>query len=483
MTDIARIVEPPLVDGPIAGTAFTAYAAFDLAALGYLEEEYFLSGQARAYEIDGARGSDGRWSVTPAGSAAYTTRIVVRRPVNPDRFNGTVAVEWLNVSAGTDAEPDWACTHRHIIREGFAWVGVSAQKAGIDGGGIAAGPHLKSVDPDRYTTLRHPGDAFSYDIFSQAGRVLRDSRGRQPLGPLSPARLIAMGESQSAAFLVTYVNAVDPMARAYDGYLIHGRGAAGANLDGFRLTPVTAAGQPAPDPAAARAARARTPERVRDDVRVPVLTLQSETDVASMGGGLARGPDGERFRLWEVAGAAHADTYLIKGAARDTGALSADELAAALAPSAGLPGFSTATPINSGPQQHYVSQAALAQLDSWVRGEAAPPEAARLELTADGGAFAADQHGIALGGVRTPWVDVPVAVLSGLGQEGGAGFTFLFGTTRPFSAEQLEHLYPGGRVSYLEQFGESLDRAVDRGFILEADAAEIRSLAAASYPK
>jgi hypothetical protein len=463
---MSPMVEPPLVDGPIAGTAFTAYASFDLAALGYLEEEYFLSGQAQAYEIDGARGSDGRWSVSPAGSARYTTRLVVRRPLDTGRFNGTVAVEWLNVSAGTDAEPDWACTHRHLIREGFAWVGVSAQKAGIDGGGIAEGPHLKSVDPGRYKLLSHPGDAFSYDIFSQVGRVLRDSRGRRPLGSLSPARLIAMGESQSAAFLVTYVNAVDPVARGYDGYLIHGRGASGANLDGFRLPP----------------ARTRTPERIRDDIRVPVLTLQSETDVASMGGGLARGPDGERFRLWEVAGAAHADTYLIKGAALDTGALSAGELAAALAPVTEVHGFSTGTPINSGPQQHYVAQAALAQLDSWVRGGAAPAEAARLELAEEGGAFAADRHGIALGGVRTPWVDVPVAVLSGLGQEGGAGFTFLFGTTRPFSAQQLGQLYPGGRASYLEQFGKSLDQAVAKGFILEADAEEIRQLAAAAYP-
>jgi alpha/beta hydrolase family protein len=118
---------------------------------------------------------------------------VVRRPLDTGRFNGTVAVEWLNVSAGTDAEPDWACTHRHLIREGFAWVGVSVQKAGIDGGGIADGPHLKSVDHGRYKLLSHPGDAFSYDIFSQVGRVLRDSRGRRPLGSLSPARLIAMG--------------------------------------------------------------------------------------------------------------------------------------------------------------------------------------------------------------------------------------------------------------------------------------------------
>lgn len=472
----------PAVVGPVAGTAFTAYAGFDLARLGYAEEEYFLSGQSRGYRIDGARGSDGRWAGSPGSSAGFTTRVVVRRPLDPERFNGTVAVEWLNVSAGTDAEPDWACTHRHLIREGFAWAGVSAQKAGIDGGGIAEGPHLKRARPDRYQALSHPGDAFSYDIFSQAGRVLRGSGEHQLLGPLRPERLIAMGESQSAAFLVTYVNAVDPVSRVYDGYLIHGRGAAGAGIDGFRRGRAAGA-EAARDPGAARAVMARTPERIRDDVRVPVLTLQSETDVAGLGGGLARSPDGERFRLWEVAGAAHADTYLIAGAARDTGALSASELAAALAPVAEFQGLSTGALVNSGPQQHYVSQAALAALDRWARGGAPPAGAAPLELAEDGGAFATDRHGIALGGVRTPWVDVPVAVLSGLREPGGPGFTFLLGTTRPFSAPQLRQLYPGGRDSYLEQFDSSLDQAVSQGFILAADAPEIRQLAAAAYPQ
>src|SRR5580700_1406741 len=139
MSDPGHTPDVPAVGGPVAGNAFTAYAAFDLAALGYLEEEYFLSGQACAYKIDGERGSDGRWAATPGDSAGYLTRIVVRRPLDAGRFNGTVTVKWLNVSAGTDAEPDWACTHRHLIREGFAWAGVSAQRAGIEGGGLAEG--------------------------------------------------------------------------------------------------------------------------------------------------------------------------------------------------------------------------------------------------------------------------------------------------------------------------------------------------------
>ena len=64
--------------------------------------------------------------------AQYTTRAVVMRPIDPHRFNGTVVVEWLNVSGGADAGPDWILAHNELIREGFAWVGVSAQKVGVD---------------------------------------------------------------------------------------------------------------------------------------------------------------------------------------------------------------------------------------------------------------------------------------------------------------------------------------------------------------
>ena len=230
MTDSARIPDSPIVEGPIPGKAATQFAPYDLSELGYVEEEYLVSGEAQAYAP-----LSGQWLLSPVDRSEYRTRFVVRRPLDPSRFNGTLIVEWLNVTGGTDVEPDWALMHRHIIREGFAWVGASAQKAGIDGGGLIEGQnHIKVLDPDRYGTLNHPGDAYSYDMFSQIGRILRDNTAGGPLGPLVAARLIACGHSQSAAFLVTYLNAIDPVAAVYDGYLVHGRGATGSNLDGFR---------------------------------------------------------------------------------------------------------------------------------------------------------------------------------------------------------------------------------------------------------
>jgi Alpha/beta hydrolase domain len=465
--------------GPVPGTPVSTLGAFDLGRLGYLVQEWFLAGTATSWRAAGPIGDDGRWSVDVAGSAPFETRLLVCRPANPRRFNGTVVVEWLNVSGGGDGSPDWFFLHRHLMREGMAWVGVSAQKAGIDGGGLFdSGQHLKNVAFDRYWALTHPGDAFSFDVFSQAGSALRTGAG--PLADLDIQTLLAVGESQSATFLVTYVNAVDPGAGIYDGFMIHGRGASGASLEGEMIARRISEGETL-DLASRRDAE-RPGHRIREDARVPVITVQSETDVMMFAGLRARQHDGDRFRLWEIAGAAHFDTYGLIAAHRDDGTLTAAELAALLAPTDEVIGQKAASLVNSGPQQHYVLEAAIAHLEVWVRHGSPPPGAGRLETTGgDEPALAVDQLGIARGGVRTPWVDVPVAVLSGLGQE-GAGFTVLFGITRPLDEGQLERLYPDGREEYLAAFERHLDEAIASGFVLQTDRAEILALAAAASP-
>ena len=148
---------------------------FDLAPLGYVEEEFFVSGTATAYTSAAPLGSDGRWTATPGDDR----RLHDPRPGAPPgvapRFNGTVIVEWLNVSGGLDAAPDWIFAHTMLMREGYAWVGVSAQLVGVDGSGGPLGLNLslKAVNPVRYAPLVHPGDSFSYDMFSQVAQALR----------------------------------------------------------------------------------------------------------------------------------------------------------------------------------------------------------------------------------------------------------------------------------------------------------------------
>src|SRR5207302_6255881 len=121
--------------------------------------------------------------------------------------------------------------------------------------------------------------------------------------------------------------------------------------------------------------------RIREDARVPVITVQSETDVIMFAGLRARQPDGHRFRLWEIAGAAHFDTYGLVAAHRDDGSLTASELAALLAPFDEVFGQKAGSPVNSGPQQHYVLNAAVAHLEAWVRAGSPPPGADHLATT------------------------------------------------------------------------------------------------------
>jgi hypothetical protein len=214
---------------------------------------------------------------------------------------------------------------------------------------------------------------------------------------------------------------------------------------------------------------------------VPVLVLQSETDVILLGGQWARQPDSDRFRLWEMAGAAHADTYTVSAGRHDDGSLSGERFAELLRPTTNLLIGQTDTPVNAGPQQHYVAQAALDHLVRWVLEGVAPPSAPRLEVADSGVDFHKDAQGNVLGGIRTPWVDVPVATFSGLGQAGDS-FAFLFGQTSPFDEARLSDLYPGGISEYLEKFEASLDTTIAAGFVRAEDRAEILSIAAASYP-
>jgi hypothetical protein len=451
----------PAVTGPIAGPGapFVASTFFDVTALGYVEEEFFLDGAATAFTSAAPLGSDGQWTASPAGiTAPYKTRILVRRPADPRVFSGTVMVEWLNVSGGLDAAPDWIFAHTWMMREGIAWVGVSAQRVGIEGGGgLGINLSLKAVNPARYGVLVHPGDSFSYDVFSQVAAALRGNPS--PLGGYEPERILAIGESQSAFRLVTYVNAIHPLAEVYDGYFIHSRAGGAAQL------------AQAPQPVV----ETPTPAFIRDDLDVPVLTFETESDLFLLDFLPARQPDARLIRLWEVAGTAHADAYQSGLGFNDVGPAALD-ITYAPPTSAPVPGIiECGMPVNQGPQQYVVS-AALAALGRWVRGGRAPRRMPRLEV--EGSAFVTDEHGNVLGGVRTPQLDVPIATYSGLGQTGSA-FCFLFGTTVKFDGADLAFLY-GSHDRYVARVKRAARRAVRRGAVLPLDAKAIIAAAEAS---
>jgi hypothetical protein len=444
------------VEGPIAGNAFVSATGFPLAAVGYEQAEYFISGTAHSYVSKDALGSDGEWLVTSADQAAYKTRILVYRPVNAAAFNGTVVIEWLNVSGGLDAAPDWTMAHNELIRNGYAWIGVSAQKVGIEGGGGGVvNLSLKKVDPVRYGSLLHPGDSFSYDIYTQAAQAVLQPRGIDPLAGLKIKHAIAAGESQSAFRMVTYVNAF-ASNELFDGFFIHSRGAGSAALS---QTPQAATPMP-------------SIVNVRSDLKVPVMMVQTESDLFLLGSYPNRQADSATFRLWEIAGTAHADTYTTLGA----GDLGNDpSFADVISTDTPVPGIITCDkPINSGPQ-HFVVSAALAALQQWIASGTAPANAPRLEVAGDPAAYVYDALGNVQGGIRTPYVDAPIAKLSGEGQS-GSGFCFLFGTTTLFDNTTLLNLYPT-HAAYVAAVNASVDSAVANGFLLAADGALIKTAA------
>jgi hypothetical protein len=436
---------------PVTGNPNLLLGAYDLATLGYGAEEFFVSGTARSYAAE--------------ENADYTTRIVVCRPTVGAEFNGTVIVEWLNVSGGIDAPAVWFMAHREITRAGLAYVAVSAQRVGIEGGDSLMGANmsLKAQDPERYSSLHHPGDQFSFDIYSQIGRLIRDGA----VDDLAPKHILAVGESQSAMFLTTYVNEVDCTAAVFDGFLVHSRFGPGAPLAG------------------SSALEASRPAPFRDDPRVPVLSVITETDLVDghlLGYQHARTPDNDRLRVWEIPGTAHADNYTIRVGFIDNGRAPLDDVVAAYAPTSELMGTSLSYCINFAPQHHYVLQAAVAGLHSWVRTGEPAPAARPMTLTeGDTPALVLDEHGLARDGVRTPWVDVPIARTSGLAPD-ESPMSFLFGSGEMFDEDTVNRLYPGGASDYLERFTAALDRAIEAGFIVGSDRTEILELAAAAFP-
>ena len=249
--------------------------------------------------------------------------------------------------------------------------------------------------------------------------------------------LLAVGESQSAFALTTFVNVVHEQAPVFRGFLVHSRGGAAMPL-----------GEPgvSMDP---RDYRGSAPTPIRDDLDVPVIMVETETDLLGALNYLpARQPDSGFVRLWEVAGTAHADRYVIG---------EFEELL-------GCP-----RPVNRG-QQAYVVRAALRWLDGWARGGDAAPTAERLEV--EGRSFVLDDAGNTRGGVRTPAVDASTELLRGDTEPDASYLCQLFGSTLPMDPALIRARY-ADRAAYLAAYAEAADAAIAAGFVLPEDRDEL----------
>jgi Alpha/beta hydrolase domain len=421
----------------------------DLASVGYVAEKFFLDGAAAAYEAQpGADLTvDGNWRFRQSRTAPFRTRVLVVRPLDMARFNGVVHVNWQNVTAGF--ELGTADFESDQLLDGFAWVGVSAQRVGVHG--LPGGEQfaLRGWDPERYGTLNHPGDHFSFDIYTQAARAI----GPAILGGGEARKLVASGASQSALRLRTYANAIQPMERLFDGFLFlvdFGRGA----------LPDTGDFDPATLPITT------VPLQIRDDLGVPALVFNTETEAPALFP--VRQPDTDMLRLWEVAGACH----MSGGASREALAplFARDGIAFRGGASAGAAIVQNPNILSYRPAY----RAAFHHFHAWLEGGPPPPPQARIEFeSADPPTIRRDHYGNALGGIRLPDLAVPTGEHRGRNDD---MLQWLFGYSRPFTAAELHQLYPN-QEAYLDQWHAALDRGVTDEFILPEDALAMKTVA------
>jgi hypothetical protein len=420
-------VPTPVVTGPVGDAGLRGHALwdswYDLADLGYAEDEYFISGIAKSH-------------ADPAQTAPYTTRILVRRPLDPAAFNGTVILDWVNVTAQFENAVDTLEAHQLFHRDGYAYVHVSAQAAGLC---CLPGLTPKTWDPVRYAAIDHPGDDYAFDIFSQIAQAMKRPPAVDPLAGLPVRRVIAVGQSQSGTRLRDYLIEVQPQAQVIDAFLVH---ADGSGEKQYPADPV-----------------------------VPVIQLLSEREATPDAPNISR-----NYRLWEVAGGAHQDFWIgvhqVQGQALRAvlGLRLAGDADAALHAQAGNYGerFDAGqyVCIVEGTQfpLRYAVMAAIHHLDRWLRDGTAPPEGPRYAFDA-GGALARDDDGNALGGIRLPPIEVPVASYR-------SDLCDLGGITIPFTDAELHRRYPT-HADYFCRMHAATQRSLAEGFMLAPEAAEL----------
>jgi hypothetical protein len=435
----------PAMGAPVA----TSRAAL-LARHGHTEQEWRLSGQARVYDRAGTWDADGRWGVTPRPGSArpYATRLLVRHPTDPARFNGIVLVEWLNTTLGFDLDGGWILTRDELLREGYAWVGVSVQAEAL--------PGLRALGGSRYEALNLPGDAHAWDLYADAAETVRRQAARLlELPAPRPVRLVGLGYSQSAVFLTTWLNVFEPARRLFDGFLLHGAAPAAAPLHG--------------DDSHVYA------PRLRADLPVPVMQVQTEMEVA-VSWPLSRTPDTHRVRYWEVAGAAHLDA--------DVHA----QTHTVAPPAWRAEEPRCLKPLNTLPLRH-ADAAALHALRRWMTEGVAPaivPRMARGPI----GFLTHDDDGNVVGGLRLPAISEPLAQFGTYGNlttswpsVRGLYTCIAGGSTTPLTPKRLQQRH-GNRENWLQAVQRSAHQLRDAGLLRPADhAATLETARRTAWPR
>lgn len=439
----------------------------DADVLGYIEEEYLIEGRAKVYTRSAGTGVVS----VELSNAPYVTRILVRKPKDVHAFSGNVIVEMLNWARGYDRTIDaWGNCWEYLTRRGDVWIGVTCRASVLD--------TLKQFDCQRYRTLsfRNPRpesewsvrpqanpfhdivtkpeteNGLIWDMYSQIAMLVRENNQRNPLHGYLVKKVI--GTSAIPGDISTYVSAIDPIScqesgtPIFDGFLIFMTGApGGVNQYEPKLEPT--------DPGCKFCGK------------VPLIRVYTCGDLLGSGHHpdwaiLQRhkdenGPD-NYYRSYEIPG-----PNLFLKYVRASEPQRSDLERAGIRLQAGRVGGNwTAHELDSVEfPTRYPLAAAFDALKKWIDG-ITPPLSCFIETEGKypDVRFKTDAVGNVLGGVRTPYLDVPA-------------YRFDYQTSAvPLSKDVLLKLY-GTHEGYVEQVRRSTYACVNAGFLLPEDADSI----------
>jgi len=451
----------------------------DLLKFNYIEEEFFVSGKANVYDYD----ADGNVIVrTP--DAPYTTRIHIRRPADKSKFSGNVVFELNNPTALHDLDLQWMFCRDFFLENGDIWVGITVKPIAIKA--------LVKFDPERYASMSmnnplspdqrcepEPGmlddttpeteNGLVWDIISQVGALLKGDSESNPIKDYNVEYLIATGYSQTGGYLTTYINFIHPLDTAkladgspvFDGYMI-------GDGDAF-LFPIN---QCAPAPPGETSVTIKPPG-------VPVISVvtQGLLNMTFVAWRPASDTPEDRYRRYEIPGSAH-----INQKSNDNKPNAADiQKAGVPATAANCAGINE-NGVTDFPIEFFMNSA-YSNLYAWLRTGTPPPKAEPIMAEKKEGKdeidIMLDEHGNALGGVRNPYVDVPLATYYGQSQpldEESAFFCMLAGYRQPFDNDKIKSLYPT-RDDYLNSVSAMTDTMVKERFLTKSDGARIKEAA------
>lgn len=427
---------------PYGGLALAAMMAgrpaLDLDEHGYVEEEYVLSGTV--------------------GGAPCRVPVLVRKPGDPARFSGLVVAEAMHAAG---VIPTWNSFQHQIMADGHAWAVVGAQRTAFE--------QWQAFDPARYAdlvlptigerpwpfgrlhmSLRTPQDDISREIMTQFGAMLKDRRDDGPFAGWPVRHTMMSGNSQTSLFTLSYIRNANPGARMADGSPV---------WDGF--LPVAA---PTYGDIASSGSK--------------VINIYGDGDIdlfAHMGGKLSLREDSDApddcYRTYEIPGASHAAT---RGYSDIQTLMPGDPRVLSLAAGAGqsLSQFPTAQ----------ILAGVFQLLVDWIVDGVPPPRIAPLER--QGGELARDKAGNPLGGLRSPWLDMPrYRYITAGGSQQGIDLPALdrFGVQVAPPTDELRRNWPA-RADYLRAFEAGIDAMVRDRLLLPSDAEVLKAEERADPP-